>query len=78
MPCTRLSQRTRLFEEFLVDPLDVNGLLDPTAHVVPDHQGGKLSTIDQYDALTQKLREGAQEAESAAADERCATTPAEP
>ena len=43
----------RLFEEILVDFLDVKGLLNPAAHVVAYHQAGQMVAIDQDDTLAQ-------------------------
>lgn len=39
-----------LLEEVLVHTLDVQGLFDPAANLVPDHQLGQLDTVDQHDA----------------------------
>lgn len=43
-------------EEFLVEALDRQGLLDAAADAVMDHQPGELRPIDQHDALAQHPR----------------------
>ena len=47
------SKKTGLcFEEFLVNLLYMERVLDPAPHILLNHQGRKLITIDQDDALT--------------------------
>jgi hypothetical protein len=47
--------RRRLLEEVLVNLLDVEDLLNPTADVVPGHKLGEMLSVDQDNPLAEKF-----------------------
>ena len=45
-----------LLEEILIHFLNMQDFLDPTSHIVADHEFGQMLTIDQDDPLAQEFR----------------------